>query len=271
MEDARAERDVLAIAKVVGANDFPVERPAVIGVDRETGRLVRLTPFPWKGADTDPPIVRWSWIHARTTREERDPRPESLNVQGEIQATAYVDPKDGWRLRWPFVRAHIHASLEALQQLSREGSASTGFIRPAPGADIMQLPLRLRFRCDDAGCVETHELPVLDWELHEMGRAARERFGPQWATQFRERWGAPLFEKYDVHILVSAYAQAPTRFYVAGLFYPPREREDAHEHVHHVEHRRHLRETADDGKEGRASGTAGSIRAWQRAEQAAQA
>lgn len=249
MEDARAERDVLAIAKVVGANDFPVERPAVIGVDRETGRLVRLTPFPWKGADSDPPIVRWSWIHARMTREERDPRPESLNVQGEVQATAYVDPKDGWRLRWPFVRPHIHASLEGLQQLSREGSASTGFIRPGAGADILQLPLRLRFRCDDAACVETHQLPVLDWELHEMGRAARERFGPQWATRFRERWGAPLFEKYDVHILVSAYAQAPTRFYVAGLFYPPREREDAHAHAHHVEHHQHLRETPGNGAE----------------------
>ena len=42
-------RDVLAIAKTVAANEFPVERPSVIGVDRETGDLVRLSPFPWKG------------------------------------------------------------------------------------------------------------------------------------------------------------------------------------------------------------------------------
>ena len=38
----RVERDVLALAKTVAANDFPVERPSVVGVDRETGRLVRL-------------------------------------------------------------------------------------------------------------------------------------------------------------------------------------------------------------------------------------
>ena len=38
----------------------------------------------------------------------------------------------------------------------------------------------------------------------------------------------------------SAYAQAPTKLYVAGLFYPPKVAEDAHEHVHHVEHRRHV-------------------------------
>ena len=49
----------------------------------------------------------------------------------------------------------------------------------------------------------------------------------------------PLFAKYDVHLLLSSYAQAPSRFYVAGLFYPPREREDEHAHLHHQEHRRH--------------------------------
>ena len=80
---------------------------------------------------------------------------------------------------------------------------------------------------------------MLDWELHEMARASRERHGQQWATKFRESWGRPLFEKYDVHVLVSAYAQSPTKFYVAGLFYPPRAPEDAHEHMHHVAHREH--------------------------------
>ena len=131
MEDAAAERDVLVLAKTVAADSFPVERPGVIGVDRETGRLERLTPFPWKGADTDPPILRWSWIHARTSAADRDPRPESRNVSGEITATAYVDPKDAWRLRWPFVRAHLRGSLESLQQLARDGAATAGFIRPA--------------------------------------------------------------------------------------------------------------------------------------------
>ena len=49
-----------------------------------------------------------------------------------------------------------------------------------------------------------------------------------------------MTELYDVHLLLSAYAQAPTKLYVAGLFYPPKVAEDAHEHVHHVEHRRHV-------------------------------
>ena len=234
-------RDVLAIAKTVAANEFPVERPSVIGVDRESGRLLRLSPFPWKGNDTDPPIAKWGWVHVNTTLE-RDPRPETLAVQGEIAMTAYVEAKDAWRLRWPFVRPHLRGSLESLTELAREKVATAGFVRPAHG-DVLQLPLRYRFRCDSDECNTTHELPVLDWEVHEMARLSRERYGPQWATKFRASWGQALFEKYDVHLLLSSYAQAPTKFYVASVFYPPRQTEDAHEHMHHVAHREHAPQT----------------------------
>jgi hypothetical protein len=122
--------------------------------------------------------------------------------------------------------------------LARARAASAGFVKPAHG-DIVQLPLRYRFRCASDECSTTHELPVLDWELQEMARLSRERFGSQWATRFRETWGAGLFERFDVHLLVSSYAQSPSKFYVAGLFTPPREAEDAHAHAHHVEHRGH--------------------------------
>jgi len=233
--------DVLALAKTVAANDFPVERPSVVGVDRESGKLMRLSPFPWKGNDTDPPIMKWGWLHVNTVPDQRDPRPETVGVEGEVAMTAYVDAKDGWRLRWPFVRPHLRGSLESLQELARERVVTAGFIRPAHG-DVVQLPLRYRFRCDSDQCTTTHELPILDWEIHEMARLARERYGGQWATQFRSTWGQGLFEKYDVHLLLSSYAQSPSKFYVAALFYPPRAGEDAHEHLHHVEHRQHARE-----------------------------
>jgi hypothetical protein len=235
-------RDVLAIAKTIGTNDFPVERPSVIGVDRATGNLVRLSPFPWKGNDTDPPIAKWGWVHVNATPEQRDPRPETVGVEGDVMMTAYLDAKDAWRLRWPFVRPHLHGSLESLQQLARERVATAGFIRPANG-DVVQLPLRYRFRCDSDDCDTTHELPILDWEIQEMARLSRERYGQQWATRFRATWGQGLFEKYDVHLLLSSYAQSPSKFYVAGLFYPPRQAEDAHEHRHHLEHREHLPQT----------------------------
>lgn len=238
-EDARVVRDVLVVGKVMGSSEFPVERPAVIGVDRETGALTRLSPYPWKGTDTDPPVPKWAWLSTATRASEYDPRPESREVVGEVALTAYVEPRDGWRLRWPFVRPHVVASVAEVQQRARDGIATAAFVRPAPDADVLQLPLRLRFRCADGACADTHELPVLDWELLEMARATRERYGPQWATRFRETWGTALFERYDVHILVSTYAQAPTRPYVAGLFYPPKQGEDPHEHAHHVEHRQH--------------------------------
>ncbi len=233
------ERDVLVVAKVAPSTDFPVERPAVIGVDRETGALVRLAPFAWTGTDTDPPIPKWSWIHAPTRGAAFDPRPESVEPSGAVTLTAYVEAKDGWRLRWPFVRPHIRASVEEVQRLARDGLATAGFVRPSPDADVLLLPLRLRFRCDDDACDTYHEVPVLDQELQEMARLSRERHGAQWATRFRETWGGPLYERFDVHLLVSTYAQAVTKPYVAGLFYPPRAAEDAHAHAHHIDHRAH--------------------------------
>lgn len=235
---------MLVVAKVIGSTDFPIERPAVIGVDRETGALVRLAPFPWKGVDADPPIPKWSWIHVPARGAAYDPRPESVEPSGQVDLISYVDAKDGWRLRWPFVRPHVRASLEELQALARDGLATAGFVRPAADADVLQLPLRLRFRCDDAGCSTYHELPVLDQELHVLAQATRERYGAQWATRFRQSWGAPLYERFDVHLLISTYAQAITKPYVAGLFYPPRSPEDAHTHEHHVEHRRVHRPSA---------------------------
>jgi len=236
--EAAGERDLLVLAKTVAANEFPVERPGVIGVDRESGALLRLSPVPWKGADTDPPIQRWSWIHARVARDERDPRPETMTLEGPLAATAYVEAKDGWRLRWPFVRPHLRGSAESLLELARGRAASAGFVRPEPDIDVVQLPLRLRFRCASEDCGTTHDLPVLDWELHALARATRERYGSAWASQFRQTWGASLAERYDVHLLLSAYAQAPSKLFVAGLFYPPRVAEDAHVHRHHLEHRR---------------------------------
>ena len=96
-----------------------------------------------------------------------------------------------------------------------------------------------RFRCASDECTSTHDLVVLDWELNTLARATRERYGAQWATQFRESWGAGLTERFDVHLLLSAYAQAPSKLYIAGLFYPPKSAEDQHEHRHHVAHRAH--------------------------------
>jgi len=234
--------DVLVIAKTVAANEFPVERPSVIGVERESGRLVRLTPFPWKANDTDPPVARWSWLEVNTVPDPRDVRPETLGVDGAVNAVGYVEAKDGWRLRWPFVRPHLHGSFESLQELARQRAATAGFVRAAEG-DVVQLPLRYRFRCASDDCVDVHDAPILDQELHEMARLSRERYGAQWATRFRESWGAALFARFDVHLLLSSYAQSPSKFYVAALFTPPREPEDAHAHAHHIEHRSHREAT----------------------------
>src|SRR5207244_13382094 len=121
-----------------------------------------------------------------------EPRAEGVTVDGEVEPTAYLDAKDGWRLRWPFVRPHLRASAESIIDLARSRLASVGFVRPEGEIDIVQLPLRLRFRCASDECTSTHDLVVLDWALNTLARATREGYGAQCAAPARETLGADL-------------------------------------------------------------------------------
>jgi hypothetical protein len=226
--------DVLAIAKTVGTTRFPVEQAGIAGVDRASGRWVRIVPFPFGERDSDPPVRKWSWLEIVGERNAGDPRPESFRPQGEVREVGYVEARDGWKLRWPFVRPHVRDSLELLTELSRGGVATAGFVRPAPGAAIALDSMTLRMRCLSESCREEHALPILDWEVRETTRALHEREPLRWRAKAEAMWGPAFFDRFDVHVLLSSFAQSPTRFYVAGLFYPPKAAESAEAHAAHA-------------------------------------
>lgn len=228
------ELDLLVVAKTVATTRFPVEPSSLGCVDRASGRWIRLAPFPFGERDSEPPIQKWSWVHLRAARSAGDPRPESFQVVGDVTYLDYVAARDGWMLRWPFVRSHLRDSLESLAELSRSSVATVGFVRPAPGAVIALDSLTLRMRCLSDTCLEEHALPILDWEVRETTRALHDRDALGWRAKAEAMWGRTFFERYDVHVLLSSFAQAQARFYVAGLFYPPREKESAEEHAAHA-------------------------------------
>jgi len=226
--------DVLVIAKTVATQRFPVEPASLGGVDRASGRWIRLVPFRFGERDSEPPVRKWSWLQVGGTPREGDPRPESVRPEGEVAEVGYVEAKEGWKLRWPFVRPHLRESIELLSELSKGSVATTGFVRPAPGATIALDSMTLRMRCLADSCREEHALPVLDWEIRETTRALHERDPLGWRARAESMWGPTFFERFDVHVLVSAFAQAQTRFYAAGFFYPPKVRESEEEHAAHA-------------------------------------
>lgn len=224
---------MLVIAKTVATTRFPFEQASISGVDRASGRWVRIVPFRFGTRDSEPPIPKWSWVQIRVKKASGDPRSESVELEGQPNLVGYVEARESWKLRWPFVRPHVRDSIEALAELSREGVASVGFVRPAR-AEISMDALTLRMRCLTDLCREDHVMPILDWEVRETTRALHERDLAGWREKAEAMWGATLFERYDVHVLVSAFAQAPSRFFVAGLFHPPRMPESADEHAAHA-------------------------------------
>src|SRR5918912_680272 len=66
--------DVLVIAKTVATTRFPVEQSSLGGVDRASGRWVRLVPFPFTERDSEPPVRKWSWPTVAGTWQATDPR-----------------------------------------------------------------------------------------------------------------------------------------------------------------------------------------------------
>lgn len=237
--DASQEHDLLIVAKMVGSTRFPVEQPSLVGVDRAGGRLLRVVPFTFGARDTEPPIAKWTWLQVRARKADHDPRPDSISLDGDVLAVGYVEARDGWKLRWPFVRPHLRDSLEELTELSRSGVATLGYVRPAPEAGIELESMNLRIRCASEACREEHVLPILDWEVRETSRSLHERGPLDWRSKAEAMWGSNFFARYDVHVLVSSFAQAPSRFFVAGLFYPPRMVESAEEHAAHTAHGAH--------------------------------
>jgi len=226
--------DLLVIAKTVATTRFPIEQTGLGGVDRASGRWVRVVPFPFGERDSEPPVRKWSWLQLAGDRQASDPRPESVRPEGEVHEVGYVEAKDGWKLRWPFVRPHLRESIELLTELARGGVATAGFVRPAPGASIALDSMTLRMRCLSDGCREEHALPILDWEVRETTRALHEREPLRWRAKAEAMWGGSFFDRFDVHVLLSTFAQAATRFYVAGLFYPPKKAESIEQHAAHA-------------------------------------
>lgn len=232
------------------------------GVDLETGQWVRLYPITFRRL-ADRRFEKFQEIRCRATRPRDDTRPESWRVdQDSIELVG--DPLPARSRGWARRMARLPPPSRSLEEIRAAQAASGTSIamfrpkeilrlvkRPAEpwtdkqkaylrrqhldlGADVSrtlseleQIPWTFgyEFRCNDARCVRTHTLSIIDWEI---GAAYR-----RWTRAYVQGWEAKLRQKFerdlpatDLHLVVGNLAAHHGTFVIIGLVRPPRPKVD---------------------------------------------
>jgi hypothetical protein len=231
------------------------EAVCTAGVDR-AGAWVRVYPVLFRDLPYDKRFSKYQWIRARF-KKSSDPRPESYEVDHDsIVCMETVDTQRGkWTTRKALIAPHVVESVEALQLMAMDNIQTMGYVRPLgvpelliadrggewstekagmlaqtplfsrPKQPLERIPFRFAYRyaCEGTACKKSHDMQVLDWEMHESYRSWRQRYGdPGWREKFIEKYGPPFFEKNEVLFNLGNLAKYPQSLCITGLFYPQR-------------------------------------------------
>ncbi|WP_141326436.1 hypothetical protein [Myxococcus sp. AB025B] len=180
-----------------------VENVCTGGLDSEGLRMVRLHPIPRHFMEEGQCLRGFQWISVKTKKHERDPRPESFEVDPDsLQLEDRMSDTDAWK-QVQMLRASPGwvPSLEQLAELQRTEHRSLGIVEPKVIVDAYLRPrteedrkawlkteqrvLRqgwlfapprplpfpdvefvIEWRCDDGSC-RGHCHSLKKWDLHE--------------------------------------------------------------------------------------------------------
>ncbi|MBN1394198.1 MAG: hypothetical protein JW959_04185 [Pirellulales bacterium] len=106
------------------------ETVCVAGITREEG-WVRLYPVGFRSLSEQQKFEKYRCIQLRMRKHERDNRPESFRPdENSIQLGKIVEPKDGWRERWQWLRPTIGPTMRELRRAGELHNRSLGCIKP---------------------------------------------------------------------------------------------------------------------------------------------
>ena len=257
------KKDILITVKTYPEySDKYTETVCTCGILADTKKIIRIYPIRFRYLDGESKFIKYQWIKAEIKKAERDPRPESYNINNESISLGPVIGTDneGWaeREKWIINNKNVYQSIEDLQIHRDKHNTSLGIIRPktilnfrivkkssiemsdaqkkkqvvmAQGdmfievkeLEILPYKFFLKFNCNNESC-KGHEYSILDWEIAELYRKIRNKAG--WERMLKEKVMEMIFgQKREAYLLVGNMSHHPHIFCVLSFFWPPKQRQ----------------------------------------------
>ena len=86
----------------------------------ESGKWIRLYPVTFRFLSKDKKFKKYQWIEADVVKDNKDPRPESYKISGDIKLLHCLDTKDSWEKRKKLVLSKVYFNLDTLINEARD-------------------------------------------------------------------------------------------------------------------------------------------------------
>lgn len=234
------------------------ETVCTAAVLRETGRLIRLYPIPFRYLLGEHQFKKYQLVQAKIKKNPTDGRPESYRIQYDsIRPLGMVGTENDWSDRKALILSqtnNLFGSLEDLQDSQLAQGTSLGIIKPREfrgfhvepkteseikegdkkkkqilsqksflmdKKDLELFPCRflISFNCNNPKCTG-HKISILDWEFGALYR--RVSGSVAWEQKMRQKVEQICSPEKDVYFFMGNMASRRQTFCILGIFYPPK-------------------------------------------------
>lgn len=253
------EREFLIFAKTYPEySSTYVETVCTAAILKDTGKLLRLYPIPFRYLTGEHQFRKYQWVTARIKKNPKDDRPESHWIKPDsINLGDAIGTQNGWEVRKQRLLSYpqnIYGSLEALHDQQQKDGTSLGIIKPkriigfqvqsktqseisevtqkkvqilaqrsfvVEKKDLELIPYRflISFVCDYRQCKE-HQISILDWEFGQLYRNVVGADG--WQEKIKTKVEGICSKSNDVYFFLGNLAKRRNTFCILGIFYPPK-------------------------------------------------
>jgi hypothetical protein len=233
------------------------ETVCTAAVLKETGRLIRLYPIPFRYLLGEHQFKKYQWVQAKIKKNPRDGRPESYRIEKDsIRPLDKVNTKNAWSVRKKLILSpnNLFGSLEDLKESQVAQGTSLGIIKPREirkfdiqqkteseivdekqkkerilsqlslfgnkkDLDLVPYRFMIFFNCNDPKCTG-HRISILDWEFGALYR--RVSRSVDWKEKMRQKIEQICSGEKDVYFFMGNMASRRQTFCILGIFYPPK-------------------------------------------------